>query len=173
MKGRLIAILTYLLIPWSIFLLQKLTGSQLAKKVPAFYGTQSFITAFTSARHLSLTWASSIQPMLPHPTSWRSIIIVSSHLRLGLSSALFPSGFPTKILYHISSPLRMLHTKHMQYNMQPNNNSILWESSYRNLGPKSWLSRFLYTLRVCKMLHVLCRFFLSNACSKYSWSFCR
>ena len=24
-------------------------------KVPAFYGTQSFITAFTSARHLSLS----------------------------------------------------------------------------------------------------------------------
>ena len=58
-----------------------------------------FITAFTSARNLSLSWASSIQSIPPHPTSWRSILILSSHLRLGLSSRLFPSGFPTKTLY--------------------------------------------------------------------------
>ena len=47
---------TYLLIPWSRVLLEKLTGSQLVKKFPAFYGTRRFITAFTSARHLSLSW---------------------------------------------------------------------------------------------------------------------
>ena len=38
----------------------------------------------------------------PHSTSWRSILILSSHLRLGLSSGLFPTVFPTKTLY---SPL--------------------------------------------------------------------
>jgi len=31
---------------------EKLTGSQLVKKFPSFYGTRTFISAFTSARHL-------------------------------------------------------------------------------------------------------------------------
>ena len=34
---------------------EKLTGFQLVKKFPAFYGTRRFITAFKSARHLSLS----------------------------------------------------------------------------------------------------------------------
>jgi hypothetical protein len=46
---------TYLLIPCSRVLLEKLSGLQLVKKFPAFYGTRRFITAFTSARHLSLS----------------------------------------------------------------------------------------------------------------------
>jgi len=90
---------THLLTPRSTVLLEKLTGSQLVKKFPTFYGTRRSITAFTSARHLSLSWASSIQSTPPHPNSWRSILISSSHLHLGLQSGLFPSGFPTKTLY--------------------------------------------------------------------------
>ena len=69
-------LLTYLLTPWCRVLLEKLTGFQLVKKFPAFHGTRRFITALTRARHLSLTWASSIQSISPHPTSSRSILIV-------------------------------------------------------------------------------------------------
>jgi hypothetical protein len=42
---------------------------------------------------------SQIDPVhAPHPTSRRSILILSSYLRLGLLSGLLPSGFPTKAL---------------------------------------------------------------------------
>jgi hypothetical protein len=40
-----------------------------------------------------------IQSTSPHPTSPRSILILSTHICLGLSSGLFPSGFPTNNLY--------------------------------------------------------------------------
>jgi len=100
-------LLTYLLIPWNKALLQKLTGFHLVKKFPAFYGTRRLITAFTSPRHLSLSWASSIQSIPPNTTSWRSVLILSYHLRLGLPSCLIPSGFPTKILCTpLFSPIR-------------------------------------------------------------------
>ena len=99
--------LTYLLTPWCRVLLEKLTGLQLVKKFPAFHGTRRFITALTSVHHLSLSWASPIQSIYPHPTTWRSILILSTHLRPGLPSGLFPSDFPTKNLYApLSSPIR-------------------------------------------------------------------
>ena len=101
-----IKLLTYLLTPRCRVLPEQLTGLQLVKKFPAFRGTRRFITALTSVRHLSLSRASPIQSTCPHPTSWKSILILSTHLRLGLPSGLFPSGFPTKTLYTpLSSPI--------------------------------------------------------------------
>ena len=87
-------LLTSLLTPWSRVLLEKLTGFQLVKKFPAFYGTRRFITALTNIGHLSLSWAISIQSIPLHPTSWRPILILSSHLRLGIPSGLFSHRFP-------------------------------------------------------------------------------
>ena len=92
-------LLTYLPTPWCRVLIEKLTGLQLVKTFPAFHGTRRFITALTSVRHLSLSWASPVQSTYPHPTSWRSILILSTHLRLGLPSGLLSSGFPAKTLY--------------------------------------------------------------------------
>ena len=107
-------VLAYLLSPWCRVLLEKLTGLQLVKKLPAFHGTQRFITALTSVRHLSLSWASPIQSIYTHPTSWRSILILFAHLRLGLPSGLFPSGFPTKTLYTpLSSPIHATCPAHL------------------------------------------------------------
>jgi hypothetical protein len=78
-------------------LLQKLTGSQPVNKFPTFYVTRRFITTVPNARHLSLSSARSIQSTPPHPTSSRSILILSctkSHV-----------PFPFLTSYHMVSPL--------------------------------------------------------------------
>ena len=107
-------LLTYLLTPWCRVFLEKLTDLQLVKKFPAFHGTRRFVTALTSVRHLSLSWASPIQSIYPHPNSWSSILILSTHLRLGLPSGLLHSGFPTKTLYSpLSSPIRATCPAHL------------------------------------------------------------
>jgi len=103
---------TDLLTPWCT-VLEKLTGLQLIKKFPAFHGTRRFITTLTSVRHLSLSWTSRIQSIYPHPTSWRSILIVSTHLRLGPHWS--PSlRFPQQDLIHpLSSLIRATRPAHL------------------------------------------------------------
>jgi len=101
----LTSLLTYLLTPWCRVLLEKLTGLQLVKKFPTFHGTRRFITALTNVRHLSLSWASPIHSIYLHPTSWRSILILSTHLRLGLPSSLLPSGLKHHFIIIVIFPL--------------------------------------------------------------------
>ena len=78
-----------------------------SQEIPRSYATRRYITAFTTARHLSLSWARPIQSIPPNPTSWWSILILSFHLRLDLQSGLLPLGIPTKTLY---TPL-LYHTR--------------------------------------------------------------
>ena len=66
-------------------------------------------------------WANSIQSPQPLPTSSKSTLILSSHLRLGLPNGLFPSGFPTKTL--------MMHDTHnvkhkITFSVLNNNNTV-------------------------------------------------
>ena len=94
----------YFLTPWSRVLLETLTGFQLVKKFHAFYGTRRFITALTSARHLSLSCASLIQSIPPHSTSRRSILIISS-IYVWVSQAVsFPQLSLPKPCIQLSSP---------------------------------------------------------------------
>ena len=69
------------------------------QEFPPFCGSRKFIATFTNTSQLSLSWARYIQFMPPHHTSWRSILILSSQLRLGLPSVLVPLGFPIQTLH--------------------------------------------------------------------------
>ena len=131
----------YLLTPWCRVLLEKLTGLRLVKKFPAFYGTRRYITVLTSVRHLSLSWANPIQSTYPHPTSWRSIQILSTHLRLGLPSGLFLSRFPTKTLYApLSSPILATCPAHL----------ILLDFITRTILGEEYIS---FSSSLCSLLH--------------------
>jgi hypothetical protein len=54
-------VFTCLLTPWSKVLLEKPTGFAASQEIPHIYGTRKFITLLTSACHLSLSWARSVQ----------------------------------------------------------------------------------------------------------------
>jgi hypothetical protein len=56
-----------------------------------------------------MSWTSSIQSVPPHPTSWRSILILSLYIHLGLPSGSFPQLSPPKHCIQPSS----LHTCYM------------------------------------------------------------
>jgi hypothetical protein len=81
-----------------------------------------------------------------HPISLRYILIFSTHLRFGLPSGLFPSGFPTNILYASSSP----HSCYMLYPSHPprlGEEYKLWSSSlYSFLQPP--VTSFLFGLNI-------------------------
>ena len=109
------SLLTYLLTRWSRVLLEKLTGLQLVKKFSAFYGTWRFITAVTSAHHLSLYSASSIQFIIPRTTSWRSILILPPIDNLISQVVSFPQVSPPETMYSLSSPAYVLHAPSISF----------------------------------------------------------
>ena len=89
-------LLTYLLTPWSRVLLEKPTGFAANQEIPRILWYQK-IHYRTHKRLPPVPILSQLHPVPTTPSS-RSILILSSHLRLGLPKGLFPSGFPTKTL---------------------------------------------------------------------------
>ena len=76
---------------------------QLAKKFHTFYRSKKFMAMFTRPHHQPLCQARLIQSMPLHPTSLRSISILSVHLSLGLPSSQYLPNFQITILL-VSSP---------------------------------------------------------------------
>jgi len=62
------------------------------------------------------------QSILSHPTSWRSVLLLSSHLCLGLPNCLFPSRFPLLNLIY-ASPLT-----HTRYMPRPSHSSRFYQT---------------------------------------------
>jgi hypothetical protein len=79
----------------------------------------------TMAYHQFLSWTRCIQSTPSHPMSLRPILILSSYLCLGLLCGLFPSGFPTTILYaFLSSHACYIH--HPSHPLFDHPNNIWW-----------------------------------------------
>jgi len=131
-------------------------------KFPAFYGTRRFITAFTSDRHLSLSSANSLSSITPHFISWRSILILSSHLRLALSSVSFPQVSPPKP-YASPLPIRATCPAHLIL-LNSITRTILGEQ-YRSL--RSSLCSLLHSLVTSSLfgLNILLNRIFSKALS--------
>ena len=154
-------LLTYLLTPWCRVILEKLTVLQLVKKFPAFHGTRRFITALTSVRQLSLSWASPIQTIYPHPISWRFILILSTHLHLGLPIGLLPSGFPTKTLY---TPSLLTHTRHIPSPSHSSRNCCYLPNQLTNQLQTLLAPTNAQFVRRIKKMHT---FFINNSIQLY------
>jgi len=100
-----------LLTPWSRFLIEKP-----AEKFPAFYGTRSFITALVSARHLYLSWATSIQSIPPS-------LFLKIHFNIILPSMPGTSKWSLSLSFPHQNPVYAVTIPHTCYIPRPYNSS--------------------------------------------------
>jgi hypothetical protein len=79
------------------------TVTQLVKKLLTFCGTQRFITTFIRPSHWALSTANPIYCTFSQPSSLRIILILTSHLRIDLTSCFFLQCVPDVLLTPASS----------------------------------------------------------------------
>ena len=123
---------------------------QPANKFPAFYTTRRFITVFTTARHLSLSWARWIQSTPSRTMPLTLILILSSHLCLGDSFSA-----PTKPLLYTfpfypiraTCPTHLIPSERITRKILCNIFHSLITSSLS--GPNIFLNTFTNTLNLC------------------------
>ena len=90
-------LLTYLLTPWSRDLLEKLTGFATNQEIPRILWNPK-VHYRPHKRPSPVPILSQLHPVPTTPSHFlKSILILSYHLRLGLSNGIFPSDFPTEI----------------------------------------------------------------------------
>jgi hypothetical protein len=134
-----------------------------SRAVSKIFETWRFLTTYTTARHLSLSRFSCILSTPSYPIYWRYVLILTSQLRLCLSSGFIPSGFLNKILYAFISP--PTHTCHLHRPLrlpcpdQPND--ILWEVKVMQLppfssqGPNALRASYSRTPSVSETTHII------------------
>jgi len=106
---------------------EKLTGFQLVKKFPVFYGTRRFITAFITARNVSLSWVSLIQSI--PPTSH----FLKTHLNIIIPSTTGSPKWSLSLRFPHQNPVYASPIPHTRYMLRPSHSSLspeqYWVSS--------------------------------------------
>jgi hypothetical protein len=78
------------------------------------YSNRKFITVITKVRHCAPPWWSRMQFAPSIPISPSSILMLSTHIRLGPPNCILPWGFRIKILYiSLPSPMRVTCPAHL------------------------------------------------------------
>jgi len=122
------------------------------KKIHVFFINRRFITGSLPLLQVTATFPCAEPDQFsrcpPHPTSWRSILILSSYLRLGLPSGLFSLCFPTKTLYApLLFPIRATCPNHLILDFITR---IVFGEEYRSLSTS--LYSFLHSLVTSSLL---------------------
>ena len=123
---------------------------QPVNKFPSFYTIRRFITVFTTARHLSLSWARWIQSTPSRAMPLTLLLILSSHLCLDDSF----SALTKPLLYtfpfnpiRATCPTHLIPSDRITRNILCNILHSLITSSLS--GPNIFLSTFTNTLNLC------------------------